>query len=107
MRLGAFAGVLCRQEVRPEAGDNACGDLVLNDEDDAEVAVVPLGPELGLGGRIDELRGHPHAVAGLADTPLENIADPEFASDGTYIHGLSLVGEHRVVGDYEEALELG
>ena len=75
-------------------------------EDVAEFAVVPLGPEMGFGGRIDELRGHPDAVAGLADTPLENIADPEFAPDGAHIHGLSLVGEHRVAGDHEEALEL-
>ena len=107
MRLAAFAGMLCRQEFRPDAADDACGDFVLNGEDVAEVAVVPLGPEMGFGGRIDELRGHPDVVAGLADTPLENIADPEFAPDGAHIHGLSLVGEHRVAGDHEEALELG
>ena len=45
--------------------------------------------------------------AGLADAPLEDVADAELAADGAHIHRLSLVGEHRVAGDHEEALELG
>ena len=47
MRLAALPGMLGRQEFRPDAADDACGDLVLDGEDVVEVAVVPLGPEMG------------------------------------------------------------
>ena len=40
---------------------DARGDLVLDGEDVAEVAVVALGPDMGAGGRVDQLRRDAHA----------------------------------------------
>ena len=43
-RLAARAGVLRGQQLRPDAADDAGGDLVLDGEDVVEVAVVALRP---------------------------------------------------------------
>ena len=69
------------QELGPDAADDAGRDLVLDGEDVVERPVVALGPEVGAGGGIDQLRGHPDAVAGLADAALEHVADAELAAD--------------------------
>src|SRR5271169_780570 len=42
-----------------DPGD-ARGDLVLDGKDVAEVAVVPVGPDMSAGYRIDQLGGNPH-----------------------------------------------
>jgi len=55
-----------------------------------------LGPKVVAGGRIDQLRGHPHAVAGLADTALDHVANPQLARHLAHLHRLALVGERAV-----------
>ena len=56
------------------------GDLVLHGEDVADVAVVTLGPT-GAGGRIDQLRGDTHPIAGAADTAFQHVADAQVVAD--------------------------
>lgn len=46
-------------------------DLVLHRENIGEVTVVPFGPEVIAGPRLDELRGNTDAVAGFAQGALE------------------------------------
>ena len=45
-------------------------------------------------------------LSDFADAALQDIANPTTA-DGSDIHGLPLVGKHRIAGDHEEALEPG
>jgi hypothetical protein len=106
-RLAAGPGMLGGQELGPDAADDAGRDLVLDGEDVVEAPVVALGPEVVAGRRLDELGRHPDPVGRLADAAPEDVPDPELAADGPGVYRLPLVGERRVAGDHEEALELG
>ena len=55
-RLGGGAEPLLGIEVRLDRGDDALGDLVLDGEDVAQLAVVSLGPDVLAGLGVDELR---------------------------------------------------
>jgi hypothetical protein len=62
------------------------GDLVLRREDVGEIAIVTLGPVVVAGLRLDQLRGHPDAVAGLAQAAFEHIAHTELEPDLLHIY---------------------
>ena len=78
------------------------GDLILQLEHVLEVAVVPVGPEMGIGRGIDELPGDAQPTAGAAHAPFEDVADSELPPDLADVHRPVLVGEGRVAGDNEE-----
>jgi hypothetical protein len=74
------------------------GDFVLHSEDVGELAVVALGPKMISVGRVDQLSGHPDAVAGAADAAFENRADSERVCDGGDVLFLSAEGERGGAG---------
>src|SRR5215472_14910552 len=51
---------------------------------------------------VDKLPGNAHAVRGLTDAALKNVAHAEFAADLLHGHRLALIGEAGVPGDYEQ-----
>lgn len=46
-----------------------------------EVAIVTLGPDVRVGGSVDELHGHVHAFGGALDGAFEDAVDAQLASD--------------------------
>jgi len=57
----------------------------------------------GLG--IDQLAGDAHTVAALAHRTFEDIAHAQLAPDLLHIDGTPFVGESRIAGDHEEAVD--
>ena len=93
------------QQARLDRADDAQGDLVLQFEDVVERAIIALGPDMRAARRRDQLRGDPHAVAGLAQAAFEDIAHAELAADLLQVDGPALVSEGRVAGDDMEPLK--
>jgi len=101
-RLAMAAEILRRMDLRLDCRGDRVGDLVLHGEDVDELAVVAFGPEMAAGGGVVELRGDAHAVVGLADAALDDVADPELLGDLPDMDRAPLVGEGRVAGDHHE-----
>src|SRR5215218_3328744 len=101
-RLRGDPEALLDVEVRLDRRDDALGDLVLDGEEVAELAVVAVGPDVLAGLGVDELRRDPHAPASDSHAALEHVADAERLGDLAHIHGLPFVGEARVAGDDEQ-----
>ena len=76
--------------IAKRAGDLG-GDLVLQGKQIGERLVETAGPEHAAFG-IDELRRHPHAIAGLQDAAFDLVAHPEAAGDLCGVRRLALVG---------------
>ena len=57
------------------------GELFLNGENVADLAIVSLGPDMLVGGGADELAGHAHLVAGPPHAALEQVGDAQFLGD--------------------------
>jgi hypothetical protein len=91
-----------RVKVRLDGGDDPLGDVVLDREDVAQLAVVAFGPDMLAGLRVDELARDPEPLPGRPDAALEHVAHPEIARDLADIHGPALVDEGRVARDHEE-----
>ena len=83
------------------------GDLVLHREHVGEAAVVAFRPDVPAGRDVVELYSDAHAVATLADTALDHIANAEVLGDLSQMDGLILVDERRIAGDHEEPAKLG
>ena len=91
-RLGRYPPLLeLRDPDRQGAGDLR-GDLVLQDKEIGERLVEAGGPKHPAI-RIDELRGHPHAVAGLEDAAFDLIAHRETRAISSGLAGLPLYGK--------------
>ena len=83
--LSASRVVFGRAERHLERVDDLAGDVVLDLEDIGQVAIVAVGPQVATGGRVDELRGDPHAIAGAADRAFEHRAHAKLAADGANV----------------------
>ncbi len=59
-------------EHHPKRLHDVLRDLVLHREDVLQVPVVTLGPEMISVGHVDQLRGDPEPVAGLANAALQH-----------------------------------
>jgi hypothetical protein len=93
---------------RPKEGRcDRRGDLVLDGEYVFELSVVALGPDMGFSLAVDELHGHSDPVHRLAHASLDDVVDPEFASDLLRLDWLSLVDEHGVARDHQKLTEAG
>ena len=57
------------------------GQLRLDGEDVADLAVEGLGPDMLIGAGADELAGHPHLVSGAAYAALKHIGDAQLRGD--------------------------
>src|SRR5262249_25654827 len=91
--LGHMSGKNC--------GDCA-RDFILNSEDVAQLAVIPLGPAMGSRHGIDELCVDANTVASSADAALEHIAHAELACDLADVGCLSFVLKSRISRDHQE-----
>ena len=106
-RMVGGTDALLRVEVGLDGSDNVAGDLILHGEDVAQLAVVPLGPDMLASRGVDELTGDTNSPAGSPDAALEDVTDAEFLGDPADVHGSSLVGEGRVARDDEEPAQAG
>ena len=86
---------------------DAAGDFVLQGKDVADLAVVPFGPVMAAGQRIDELRRDAQPRARPADAAFEYIAHAEIARDPLHVDCPALVDECRVAGDDEQPADAG
>src|SRR5215471_15527877 len=64
-----------------DRGGDARGDFVLHREDVSQISVIPLRPEMGTGGYVDELAADAHPLPRSAHATLEDIADTKLAAD--------------------------
>jgi hypothetical protein len=71
--LGRPAGLYANQLKVERDGDPA-RNLVLQGEQIAGIAVEPLGPQMGVSRRIDQLDAYPDLVARPPDAPFQRIA---------------------------------
>ena len=90
--LAAGERDLGRADRRAHGAGDPLGDLVLEVEEVVDDAVVAVGPEMGAGHGVDQLRRDAHAVARLAQAPFEHVADAEGARHLAHVHRLALVG---------------
>src|SRR5207248_4246003 len=95
-----------RQLRLQRAGDPHC-DLVLHGKEIADIAIEPIGPELGVGLGIDKHGVDADLGAGAAHAPLHDVAYPQFAADFFGVGDLALVGEGAVTGDDDDAGNAG
>ncbi len=105
IRMGDRAGGLGDRQLGLQCAGDARGDLVLQREQIAEVAVEPLRPELRAGCGIDQLDVDPHFLAGTLDAAFDDIAHAELAADLARVDLLALVGKGGVAGDHHAALD--
>ncbi len=94
----SFLGI----KVRFDRSDDPLSDVVLYGEDVLHLAVIFLGPDMLARGRVDELAGDANARSGSSDAALQDIPDPQIMGDLSDVHGLALVDEGGVPGDYEQ-----
>ena len=83
--------LLFGQELESQRLDDRFGDLVLQREDIAQVAVVTFGPDVIVARRDDQLRGDPHTTPCFSHAPFQHVAHVEFARDSRHIHVPALV----------------
>ena len=96
------AGLLALDELELERSNHVRGDLVLEREDVAKLAVEAHRPKLLAADRLDELGGDAHPAADFALAPLEHVAYVQLAADDMRVDDLVLVGDGRVARDHEQ-----
>src|SRR5580700_6239377 len=74
-------GLILRREVRLDVMGNVGGYLLFEREDIAHVALVAIGPEVPVGGSLDELRGDAHAITRALYGSFDNSIHIQFARD--------------------------
>ena len=79
-----------------EGADHACGQLVLQGEDVAQLAVVTLRPNVRTRFCLNELAGNANTVARLAHTAFQHVAHAEFATDLFDVDRAPLVRERGI-----------
>src|SRR6516225_10377767 len=104
--LALAAEVLGRVEFRLDRRYHPLGDFVLEYEDVGELAVVALGPNVGSGRGLDQLRGNAQTVAGSTHATFEDIVHAELTADLLYVDRTALVGEAAVARDDKEPPDL-
>ena len=72
---------------------NGMRQFILQGEQIAEIAIVILRPEMKSVVTVDQLRGHPNALAGAAHAAFENHADIEVAGNLPHVDIAAFVGE--------------
>ena len=74
-RLALGAKIFRGIDLWLDRGDDGFGDLILYGEHVGEAAVIVLRPDVAAGGRVVELGGDAYAVAALAHSARDHIAD--------------------------------
>src|SRR5262249_486870 len=84
---------------------NSVRDLILKREQIARVRVEPLGPEMGVGLRVDQLGIDADLIARTPDAPFENVTHTKLSADLLGVDALVLIGERCVARDHEHACD--
>ena len=79
--VGGRAGGLGADQRTVERDRDAAGDLVLQGEEVAHLAVEPLGPQMRVGCGVNQLGVDADLIARAAQAPLQHIAHAELAAD--------------------------
>ena len=96
--LGALNGPVAPGDL----GDDLIDDLVLNEEDVSHLAIVTVGPNVGAGLGVDELRRDTKAVVGALDAALEHVAHLQLAAELPDVLGLVLILEGGVAREHAQ-----
>jgi hypothetical protein len=88
-------------QLEVEGNCDPARDLVLQDEQIADVAVEPLGPQMRAAFGIDQLSVDAHLAARAPDAPFQHIADAELAADLPRLDRFALVGKGGAASDHE------
>jgi aerobic carbon-monoxide dehydrogenase large subunit len=92
---------------RAQRVGDACGDLILQAGEIRAVAIKSLGPDLGVGLRIDQLSIYANMVVRAVDATLQQIANAEVGADLLGIDKLSFVAERRAATGDCQARNVG
>ena len=80
---------------------NGFGDFALDGEDIIDGAIVVLRPLVRIGPGIDQLRVHPHFVAGALHAAFQEMRHPELLADLAQVaRGAALVLHHTGAADH-------
>src|SRR5262249_9185804 len=85
-----------------EEPDNRARHLILDRENVMYFAVIPLGPAVGAGHGIDELRRNADAITAPLDASLQYVPCAQLPADLPDIDRLALVLEARIARDDQE-----
>src|SRR5207245_5974234 len=66
-------GLRVRRQGKSDGPGDGSRDLALQDQHVAEVALIGLGPDMGLVDGLDELSGDAHALTGAAEAALQDV----------------------------------
>jgi hypothetical protein len=87
---------------RENCSRNCGGDFVLQGKDLIHVAVIPLGPNVITGFRVDKLRHNAHPFAAAPHAAFQHVSHTKFAGDPPDINSLALVGEAGIARDHKQ-----
>ena len=68
-----------------------CAHIALDREDVDELAVVGIGPQMRIAGRLDELDVDAHLIGGFLDAALQNVRHAKLLRDLGEIARLALI----------------
>jgi hypothetical protein len=98
LRPKSFGG----EEPRFYRGGDAACNLILHGKDVAELAIIPFGPVMPAGRRIDKLGADAQAIAGPPHAAFQDVAYAKLLRDLLHVDRPALVDEGRVPGDDEQ-----
>jgi hypothetical protein len=94
------------RELNAQFGGDRLGDFILNRKDVIELAIVFLGPRLQSVFHVDQLHVDAHLIAGLLQTPFENMCYSECLPDFLQIEIAALELESRSARRHFQAWDL-
>ena len=81
-RTGARqAGLRVRRQLESDGPGDGPRDVALQDQDVAEVALIRLGPHVGLVDGLDQLSGDAHALTGAAEASLQDVVRAQLLAE--------------------------
>ena len=101
------AGPFNRGQPHLQRRDDLQGHRVLHAEHIRQITVIAIGPQMGAGGRVYQLRRHPHAVARPPHRAFQHELHPQFAPHAAHIDRATPVGKAGIAGDHRQARHLG
>src|SRR5215469_8795016 len=94
--------VLRRLQSRFDDARNRRCNVVLKLENIRELGVEAVGPEMGTGRRVKQLRANADAISSPANRAFQHIQDPKLSADLFHVHCSTLVSEARIARDHKE-----
>src|SRR5262245_47444759 len=96
-RLGPLT--LCCHQLRLNGCGHPCGNLVLEHENVAKLAIISFSPNMVASMGVRELRCYAYSLSALAHAAFKDVANLKVATNLPYVHTLALVGKCGIPGD--------